>query len=396
MQVPNKMARREFVRNVALAGAPIHIVGTRALAVPQNPPPARIVRQREPENLEYPFSTLDSFITPTDRFYVRSHFAVPEIELKTWRLRVEGAVSRPLDLTLDQLRQLPERKLPVTLECAGNGRVYLTPAARGVQWETGAVGTAEWTGVSLASVLELARVRPEAVEVILEGADSGEIREPPRPVGAIRFARSLPLQKARHPDTLLAYQMNDAELLPAHGFPLRAVVPGWYGMASIKWLSRIIVSEQPFQGYYQTIDYAIWETKEPAPDGTTDPLPRRTPITEMQVKATIARPVQKEMLPANKSYRVFGAAWAGEAEVTRVEVSADGGKTWAVANLAGKPARYCWRLWEIGWQTPEQPGRYTLVARATDSKGRVQPARRNANRENYMINHLIPVEVEVR
>ncbi len=353
------------------------------------PFPGLIARVRNPDNLEFPFPTLDRFLTPNDRFYVRSHFATPDLRVKTWRLRVEGVVDNPLELTFDQLRKLPTRTVPALLECAGNSRVFLTPRPAGVLWELGAVGTAEWTGVALAAVLERAGVRKGAVEVILEGADSGETQDFPNPFrtpGRIHFARSLPLAKARR-DVLLAYRMNGSELTPSHGYPLRAVVPGWYGMASIKWLTRLVVTDRPFQGYFQTMEYAYYERRHG--------LPTLVPITELQVKAQIARPALGEVVPVNRPFRVFGAAWAGESEVARVEVSTDGGKTWAAARLLEKPVAHCWRLWEYPWKVPAR-GRYTLMARATDKRGHTQPLQRDPDRRNSMISHVLPVEVEAR
>lgn len=354
-------------------------------------PPGRsgqIIRQREPENFEFPFDALESVLTPNDRFYVRNHFARPRIELASWRLEVTGSVRNALSLTLDELRKLPSRTLVCTMECAGNSRVFLSPPAKGVQWELGAVSTAEWTGVPLIAVLERAGIRPEALEVVLEGADSGEIKDPPRPAGPLHFARSMPLTKARQPDVLLAYRMNGVDLPPEHGFPLRAVVPGWYGMASIKWLTRVVVVDTPFQGFFQTIDYARWESR--------NGQPVREPLRAMQVKAAIARPAMRESIPAGQPYRVHGAAWAGEEEVAKVEVSIDGGRTWELAHLEPSPGRYAWSLWSYSWQVPARSGPYRLMARATDRSGRTQPERHDANNENYVIHHILPVEGEVR
>ncbi|MBA3439168.1 MAG: sulfite oxidase [Pyrinomonadaceae bacterium] len=351
-------------------------------------PAGLIIRQKQPENLEFPFASLDSLITPDHRFYVRSHFPVPQLERRAHRLRIEGAIARPVELSFDDLVKLPSRTLTATLECAGNNRIFLVPAARGVQWELGAVGTAEWTGVPLAAVLEQAGVRPDAVEVVLEGADRGEVSAEPKPAGAINYARSLPLVKALDPDVLLAYRMNNAELTPAHGFPLRVVVPGWYGMASVKWLTRIIVTDRPFSGYYQTTDYTYWEREN------NQPVQR--PLTVMQLKAEIARPAVSEDVAANTVYRMHGAAWSGDSEVARVEVSADGGKTWTAARLIDNAIRYTWRRWEYAWHTPAKPGRHTLMARATDSRGNAQPAKHDPDRGNYMINFVLPVDVEVR
>jgi DMSO/TMAO reductase YedYZ molybdopterin-dependent catalytic subunit len=350
-------------------------------------PGGLIIRERDPENLEFPFATLNSFLTPNDRFYVRSHFGTPKIEANAWRLQVEGAVDRPFEMTYDELLKMPSQTITATLESAGNGRVFLVPQERVVQWELGAVGTAQWTGVPLAAVLDRAGLRPEAVEVILEGADSGEVRDEPRSPGAIRFARSLPLSKARQPEVLLAYRMNGEELPVSHGFPMRAIVPGWYGMASVKWLTRLLVSSVPFRGYFQTFDYNIWERR--------NGIPLLTPITEMQVKAQIARPTMYEVIPANKMYRVFGTAWAGESQVAQVEISADDGRTWNQARLLDPPTRYGWRFWEHFWNTPPRAGRYNIMARATDTGKRVQPMQRDTDRRNYMINHVLPVAVDV-
>lgn len=350
--------------------------------------PGLILREKMPENLEYPFASLNSFATPNDRFFIRSHFPVPTLDPQTWRLRVEGAVRNPLELTYDDLLKMPQRTVPATLECAGNSRVFLSPAPKGAQWQLGAVSHADWTGVPLAAILERAGVRPDAVEVVLEGSDSGEIKDPPKPSGAIRFARSLPLSRARRPEVVLAYRMNGAELPASHGYPLRAIVPGWYGVASVKWLSRLIVTERPYNGYFQTIDYAVWEE--------ANGLKTRVPITEMQIKAEIARPAMDEVVAAGSAYRVIGAAWTGDSEIVKVEFSADNGVTWERAKLTGTPVRNAWRFWETAWRVPEKAGRYTLMARATDARGQTQAMARQTDRENYLINHVLPIDVIAR
>jgi DMSO/TMAO reductase YedYZ molybdopterin-dependent catalytic subunit len=379
--------RRAFLTGAATL--PLLAGRTLADATPPRAPfPGLIIREREPVNLEFPFAALDSFLTPNEHFYVRNHFAVPNVDVRSWRLAVEGAVRQPLHLSLDELRQLPASTVTATLECAGNSRVFLVPKAKGVVWELGAVGNAEWTGVPLAAVLERAGVRDGALDVILEGADSGVVSDEPKSPGPIHFARSISLEKARRPEVLLAYRMNSAELPPAHGYPLRAVVPGWYGVASVKWLTRIVVSTRPYRGYYQTLDYAIFRRQEG--------LPTLVPISELEVKAEIARPARSEIVPAGAPYRVFGAAWSGEANVTRVDVSTNGGKSWAPARLLDPQPPYGWRLWEYTWQTPSQPGRQVLMARATDRRGRTQPLERDPDRRTYLISHVLPMEVEVR
>jgi DMSO/TMAO reductase YedYZ molybdopterin-dependent catalytic subunit len=195
------------------------------------------------------------------------------------------------------------------------------------------------------------------------------------------------MEKARR-DVLLAYKMNGDDLPPEHGFPVRAIVPGWYAMASVKWLQRIIVTDRPFTGYYQTLDYAYWEKR--------DDIAELKPLTEMQVKAEIARPAEDEIVPAKSSVCVRGGAWACDAEITKVELSTDGGATWRDTKLLGESKLNAWRFWEFDWQTPSQPGKQTLIARATDSLSRTQPVVRDPDRGTYMINHLLPIEVEVK
>lgn len=361
---------------------------TNGTAVPQVAPPSgSIMREREPENLEFAFSTLNSFITPNERFYVANHFGTPHVDANGWRLQVEGAIEHPFELTYDELLKMPSKTIIATLENPGNNRVFLSPRENGVQWELGAVGNAEWTGVPLTAILERAGVRPEAVEVILEGADNGEVRESPRSPGGVRFARSLPLSKARQGEVLLAYKMNGADLPTSQGFPVRAIVPGWYDIASVKWLSRLLVSSVPFRGYFQSVAFNIWERR--------NGMALLAPIAEMQVKAQIARPSLYETVALNKPYRVYGAAWAGEADVAQVEISDDDGRTWNQASLLGTPTRFAWRLWEYRWQ-PTRGGRYNLMARATDSGKRVQPMQRDNDRGSYLISHVLPMPVDVR
>jgi DMSO/TMAO reductase YedYZ molybdopterin-dependent catalytic subunit len=353
-------------------------------------PPGLVPIQTRPDNLEMPFAGLDGFLTPNERFYVRNHFAPPSLDAETWRLKVEGAVERPAELSLAEVRALPERTVTALLECAGNGRVFLDPPQVGLRWGLGGVGCAEWTGVSLGDVLERVGVRDGAVEVVLEGADSGEYREPvARTPGVIPFARSLPLEVARRADVLLAYRMNGEPLSPSHGFPVRAIVPGWYGMASVKWLTRIVVTDRPFLGYFQTMQYTIWERRDRLP-------PSLAPVTELQTKAQIARPAPLEVVPRGADYPMRGAAWTGGGRVAKVEVSDDGGRTWTEAKLVGEDVPSAWRLWEHTWRTPDLAGRRVVMARATDDRGRTQPMTRDPLWRDAMISHVLPIEVEVR
>lgn len=346
----------------------------------------KIVLSEEPLVLETALEQLSDFITPTKSFYVRSHFPIPKIDKNAWRLRVEGEVEKSFELDFGELAKFKAMKIPVTLECAGNGRSFLEPKVKGVQWGIGGVSNAEWTGVPLPELLNHAGVKSSAIEVILEGADRGQLDDPKAPCGEIQFARSIPISKTR--DVVLAYKMNDVDIPPEHGFPVRAIVPGWYAVASVKWLQRVIVTDKPFNGYYQTLDYAYW--KRDADHA------RLTALSEMETKAVITRPQEGETVPANEDVRVRGSAWTGNGEIARVELSTDGGKNWNIIKLLGDSKPNAWRLWEFEWKTPKQPGRAILIARATDSKGGTQPLERDQNRGTYMINHLLPITVEVR
>src|SRR5437660_3139522 len=198
-----------------------------------------IIRQKEPTNLETPFDQVNSYLTPTEQFYIRSHFPAPRLDLASYQLRIDGAVRNPLSLSYQQLRGMPSETRVATLECAGNSRVFLVSQVAGAQWELGAVGNAEWTGVPLRALLERAGLEDDACEVVLEGADRGTPTEEPIPPGPISYARSMPREKAGQSEVLVAYQMNGRELSRDHGYPVRAIVPGHYGMASVKWLTRI-------------------------------------------------------------------------------------------------------------------------------------------------------------
>src|SRR5262249_24223256 len=346
----------------------------------------KIVLSEEPLVLETPVDKLDGFITPAKSFYVRTHFPIPKIDKDTWRLRIEGDVEKPFAINFDELIKLESRRIPATLECAGNGRNFLEPNVKGVQWRLGGVGNAEWTGGPLSSLLKRAGVKSTACEIILEGADHGKLEDPKSPHGELNFARSIPLEKAR--DVLLAYKMNDADLPPENGFPVRAVVPGWYAVASIKWLQRIIVTDKPFNGYYQTFDYSFWRRR--------GEIAELTPLSEIQIKAEILQPSEGETVPASSTFRVHGAAWTGDGEIAKVELSSDGGTRWRETRLIGESKPNTWRLWDFNWKTPTQPGKATLIARATDSKGRTQPSERDADRGTYMINPLVPITVGVK
>jgi DMSO/TMAO reductase YedYZ molybdopterin-dependent catalytic subunit len=345
-------------------------------------PQQRRVVTTVPENSETPLEDVRSWVTPTRLFFVRNHFDVPVLDVATWRLRVEGRVERPLALTYDELSGLPERTVFATVECAGNGRSFLQQRAAGVQWGAGAIGHAEWTGVPLRLVLQRAGVRPDAVEVLFEGGDCGTEPDHPAPM---HFARSLPLAKALDPDTLLVLRMN-GELLDAnHGYPLRLFVPGWYGVASVKWLQRIELIDHAFTGYFQSVKYTV----ERHARGVTETVV----VGAMAVKSEIIRPATGTTVGVGTN-RIFGVAWAGEEAVARVELSTDGGESWSDAELLGPRAPYSWTLWEYLWEVA-QPGDYRLISRAISITGQVQPSEHDPLNGSYQIHFSRPTMVRV-
>ncbi len=336
-----------------------------------------------PENSETPLERAGSWVTPSRLFFVRNHFPAPHIDPATWRLRVGGCVERPQDWTLDDLAALPERTVFATMECAGNGRSFLTPHVHGVQWGAGAIGHAEWTGIPVRLLLEKAGLQPQTQEIVFEGLDTGREADHPE---ALTFARSLPLAKALDRDTLLVTKMNGEPLEPSHGFPVRLLAPGWYGVASVKWLGGIRAVDQAFKGYYQSKKYTI---QQRTPNGGVETVV----VGPMPVKSEIIRPQPGETLGVGTN-RVFGVAWAGQEAVARVEVSTDGGGSWTDAELLGPQSPYSWMLWEHLWEVAE-PGRYVLLARAVSASGRVQPASHDPLLGGYQIHFMRPRELIV-
>ena len=335
-----------------------------------------------PENRETPLSEVQGWVTPNRWFFVRSHYETPEIDVNDWRLSVTGCVNREIELTWEQLTALPQRSVFSTMECAGNGRSFLRPLVEGVQWSAGAVGHAEWSGVPLKHVLEEAGLRTETIEIVFEGSDFGMEKSYGDPMP---FGRSLPLEKALHPDTLLATRMNGEWLEPSHGFPLRLLVPGWYGVASVKWLQRIEAVATPYEGYFQTKKYTI---RRPTGRGETTEV-----VGPMPVKSEIIRPADDAVLGIGAN-RIFGMAWAGEHAVAAVEVSVDGGDTWQRAELNGPRAPYSWTLWEHLWEVVA-PGEYTLLARAVSESGQVQRTQHDPDFGGYLITFSRPTVVQV-
>jgi DMSO/TMAO reductase YedYZ molybdopterin-dependent catalytic subunit len=341
-----------------------------------------LVHRAHPLNCETPLPELvGGVVMPTARFYVRNNFPIPNLDASSFRLSVTGQVERPLTLSLRELHNMRSQAEVVTLECAGNGRTLFDPPVPGERWQYGAVSTAEWSGVPLCDILDRAGVRSSAREVRFRGADGGEVDNKR---GTIHFERSLPVDQARSADAILAYAMNGEPLPIQHGFPLRLVVPGWYGVASVKWLTEIEVTDQPFEGHYQTEKYVYYwnrngkETSEP--------------VTLQRVRALITEPAPgQEAGPGDLVVR--GVAWSGAAPIAKVEVRVNDGD-WREARLVGERKRHSWQWWELLARF-DQPGEVTLRARATDMAGRTQPERAEWNKLGYGNNGIHEVHARI-
>ena len=342
--------------------------------------PKMIVHSRRPANIETPIELLDSWITPIDRFYVRSHLYTPAVDAAAWRCKVEGLVEKPLELSMDDLRRFQPVEVTVTLECAGNGRMMFRPRVLGTQWRSGAVGTAQWRGVRLRDVIERAQLKPAARHIAFDGADTQLVK-------AADFIRSVPLDKCMQPATILAYEMNGKPLTVAHGFPLRLITPGWEGAASVKWLTRIVASEEEFDGPFMKRAYRV-PIRPVEPGSVVDPKDTRV-ITSLLVKSVITAP---RLASDARKPLIRGFAWAGENDVDRVDVSTDAGKTWNQAELGSDRAPFTWREFQYKWKPAG--GSNILMARATDSKGQTQPMTPPWNPGGYLGNAVEPVSLE--
>jgi DMSO/TMAO reductase YedYZ molybdopterin-dependent catalytic subunit len=343
------------------------------------------VHRPHPLNCETSLTALiGGVVMPSARFYVRNHFETPTLDATTWRLAIDGLVERPLQLSLRDLQNMRSRTLVVTLECAGNGRSMFEPRVDGEQWNLGAVSTAEWTGVPLVDVLDRAGPTPDACEVIFRGADTGAVAAEGSP-DIIRFERSLSVADARGSEALLAYAMNGEPLPIEHGYPLRLIVPSWYAVASVKWLTEVSVVAAPFEGFFQ-VDRYVYEWER---DGTIE----REPVRWQQVRSIITEPTGADERAAGELI-IRGVAWSGAAPIARVDVAIGDGP-WQQAQLVGDRQRHRWQWWELP-AVLEGTGSVTIRARATDLAGRTQPERPNWNRLGYGGNAIHAVDVRLR
>lgn len=340
-----------------------------------------MVRSPRPEDLEMPLDGFTDWITPVDRFFVRCHTYTPKVNLNEWSLKIDGRVDRPITLTMDDLKKLPRVEMVAVLECAGNGRRFYEPRVAGTQWAFGSVGNGRWVGARLRDVLEKAGIQGSVKEILLDGADV--------PLGKMPdFQRTITLAKALDPDTILAYEMNGRPLPVEHGFPLRLIASGWAGDSWVKWLQHIEVLDHEFEGFWMKSAYR--HPPQPVAPGTAVDPAAMVPVTDLNVKSVIASP---NGWAKPGAVRVQGTAWSNRSPVHKVEVSTDGGQTWKTAKLGGRPTQYGWRLWQFDWKAAE--GKYTLMARATNEAGEMQPLQQQWNPNGYLWNVAQPVFVTI-
>jgi sulfane dehydrogenase subunit SoxC len=334
-------------------------------------------------NHALPLEALRHPITPVGLHYLLIHFDIPYVDADAWGLQIDGLVARSLTLTLADLKGRPSRTLAVTLECAGNGRALLSPRANSQPWLLEAVGTAEWTGSPLAPILEEAGVSENALEVVFTGLDRGIQGE-----NEHLYERSLPLADALRDEVLLAYAVNGQPLPPQHGFPLRLVVPGWYGMTHVKWLQSITVVGEPFRGFQQSVAYHLRQSEEETGEPVTRILPRSLMIPPGIPDFT----ARQRFLEAGPCL-LEGRAWSGRGPIERVEVSVDSGETWDDATLGEHVSEFAWNGWSYAWKA--EPGAYVLCCRATDAAGNTQPMNPEWNFDGFCNNAVQRVPVAV-
>jgi sulfane dehydrogenase subunit SoxC len=328
-----------------------------------------------------PLEALRHPITPAGLHYLLIHYDIPAVDPETFQLEIGGAVERPLTLSLGEIRARETVAQPITFECAGNGRALLEPRPVSQPWLTEAVGTAEWAGTRLAPLLEEAGPSDAAIELLFIGLDRGIEGGVPQ-----AYERALPIAEAG--EGLLAYEMNGAPLLPQHGFPLRFVVPGWYGMQNVKWLTRITVLEEPFGGYQNAVAYRMYGADGEAGEPVTRMLPR-----SLMVPPGVPDFMTRQRFLEPGPTTLTGRAWSGHGPIERVEVSTDGGASFDAAVLDPPLGPNAWRGWRFEWQARE--GEHILSSRATDSAGNRQPLDTPWNLKGYANNAVERISVQV-
>ncbi|WP_227936943.1 sulfite oxidase [Alkalihalobacillus deserti] len=343
--------------------------------------PTLTTQSLNPDNKETPISFMNSDLIGQKLLYKRNHFSYPTLTYSNYWLPINGLVTTPKVFSLQDIVNFPSKTQKVVLECAGNKRSLFTPKVFGEQWGKGAISQGYWTGVPLKDLLQTAGILEGVTEVIFEGYDSGKKTDLDH---IYSYSRSLPLEKALHPDTLIAYEYNYQPIPFKHGFPLRLIVPQWYGMASVKWIKQIRLINGKFKGPFQSVDYVFY----PHVDNDEDAYP----VTMMHVNSTIQKPLDRQILTTG-THLIKGIAWTGKETISKVEISTDNGETWSNIELLNKD-HYEWTSWVYKWSVLEK-GEYTIMTRATDSCHRTQPDQAFWNRKGYGYNAIDHITVKI-
>ncbi|WP_257352359.1 sulfite oxidase [Pseudalkalibacillus decolorationis] len=345
--------------------------------------PYLMTRSLQPENQETPIQFIKTDTMDNRLFYRRNHFSYPTISHSNYWLPINGLVTTPKWFSMNEIVRLPSKTIKVVLECSGDKRDLFEPKVFGEQWGKGAISQGNWKGVSLRTLLKQVGMKDDAKQVVVEGYDNGKRTD----LDTIHtYARGLPIDKALHPDTIIAYEYNNQPIPFKHGYPLRLIVPEWYAMASVKWIKQISIIDSNFSGPFQSIDYVYYPNKENDKNAF--------PVTTININSTIQKPLNMEVLNTG-NHLIEGIAWTGKGYITKVEISTDNGETWLKTNLCQQPKEdYGWSSWVFEWSVSAK-GEYSIMTKATDSYNRIQPTTPFWNRKGYGYNGIEIIKVKI-
>jgi sulfite dehydrogenase len=392
----NGFTRRNFIRAAGTVTAMAALGGIPELVFGNEPRMARfpektdlILLTSRPPQLETPLFYFKELITPNEAVFVRWHISqVPTtIDLNTWRLKIGGNTEKELSLSMEDLKKFEKIGYTAVIQCSGNGRSFFEPRVFGGQWGNGAMGNVTWAGTRLKDILDRAGLKAGSVDISFNGLDRPPLASVPD------LVKSLPVDKALEDDIIVAYEMNGQPLPMLNGYPARLIVPGWYATYWVKSLSEITVLAKPFEGFWVKTAYRIPDT----PCGCVDPgtVPKKSiPINRMTTRSLIIEPANNSAVKSNAPMNIMGLAFSGGYSIKDVIVSVDGGRTWGAADLGKDMGRYSWMQWSYPWK-PEKPGKYILMAKATNSIGESQPFEGLWNPAGYLWNKIEKTDVTV-